>query len=204
MSNYSNFEVILLAAGLSKRMGPVNKLLLPMGDEALVRRTASLYCSLGMRVHVILGHEAPHVRSQLQGLPLTTIVNPDFEQGQKTSVRVGLQHVALDGDGLLIALSDQPLLQSSDIAALCDAYLQGQRDKVLVPHFQEERGNPILFPSSLAKQISNQGRVPGCRRFIDANPDLTEPYMAKNNHFTFDLDTPEDLARSKETLKRTG
>ncbi|SNZ20317.1 nucleotidyltransferase family protein [Cohaesibacter gelatinilyticus] len=204
MSNYSNFEVILLAAGLSRRMGSVNKLLLPIRDEALVRRTASLYCSLGMRVHVILGHEAPKVRSQLQGLQLTTIVNPDFEQGQKTSVRVGLQHVLLDGDGLLIALSDQPLLQSSDIAALCDAYLQGQQDKVLVPHFQVERGNPILFPSSLAKQISDQGRVPGCRRFIDANPDQVQFFAAKNNHFTFDLDTPEDLARSKETLKRTG
>ncbi|MCV6547539.1 MAG: nucleotidyltransferase family protein [Cohaesibacter sp.] len=204
MSDYANFEVIVLAAGLSSRMGAINKLLLPIGDDVLVRRTASLYCILGMRVHVILGHQAPLVRAQLQGLPLVTIVNPDFAQGQKSSVRVGLQHVSLEGEGLLIALCDQPLLQSDDIAALCDTFLQGRRDKVLVPHFDGERGNPILFPASLAKQISNKSRVPGCRRFIDTNPHLVQSFAADNNHFTFDLDHPEDVARSKALLKRTG
>ena len=65
----ADIAVILLAAGESRRMGEANKLLLPVGGEPLVRRTARLLASIdNARVTVVLGHEADEVRAALAGI----------------------------------------------------------------------------------------------------------------------------------------
>jgi molybdenum cofactor cytidylyltransferase len=73
---------VLLAAGLSSRMGGRNKLLIEIGGEPLVRRSARTYLAAGADVHVVLGHEAGAVRVALAGLPLTFVENPNFAVGQ--------------------------------------------------------------------------------------------------------------------------
>ena len=62
-------EVILLAAGRSRRMGGTDKLLLPAASESagpvpLVRRSLDLYRSLGLPVTVVLpDREGPVARA---------------------------------------------------------------------------------------------------------------------------------------------
>lgn len=189
----SNFDVILLAAGLSERIGPSNKLLLDWGGEPLIRRSAGLYCDLGMSVTVIVGHQASAVRAALEGLPLTTVLNANFATGQQSSIRAGLSAVKLTGKGLLMALGDLPLLKKEDIAGLCTAFEQGVGDKILIPHFQGKRGNPVLLPAHLARQLQAEDTLP--RAFMEAHPALTHAYPAPNTHFTADLDTQADLNR---------
>ncbi len=62
---------VLLAAGLSRRMGERNKLLIEIGGEPLVRRTAKVYLAAGVDVHAVLGFEAREVRAALEGLPIS-------------------------------------------------------------------------------------------------------------------------------------
>ncbi|MEO0974880.1 MAG: nucleotidyltransferase family protein, partial [Pseudomonadota bacterium] len=61
------------------------------------------------------------------------------------------------------------------------------------------RGNPVLFPASLARRIREEGGTLGCRRFLDDNPALVQPYAAPNDHFLQDVDTPEDARRLRIT-----
>ena len=70
--------VLVLAAGLSRRMGEANKLLLPLGGEPMVRRVVRQAVDAGpQRVLVVLGHDAPEVEAALEGLPVALVLNAD-------------------------------------------------------------------------------------------------------------------------------
>ena len=79
---------ILLAAGESRRMGDVNKLLLKVEGEAMVRRVArALIDSRADEVVVVLGHQAEAVGQALDGLEVRRVVNADYRDGQMNSMR---------------------------------------------------------------------------------------------------------------------
>jgi molybdenum cofactor cytidylyltransferase len=66
--NRAHVSAILLAAGESRRMGGVNKLLLPIDGVPLVRRTAETLLATGIEdVVAALGFEADQVERALAG-----------------------------------------------------------------------------------------------------------------------------------------
>jgi len=185
--------VVLLAAGLSRRMGAQNKLLINIEGAPLVQRAARTYLATGARVHVVLGHEAERVRAALDDLTLTFVENPRFTDGQASSVRVGIDSLSGTPDVVLVALADQIALTAEDISDLLEAFAKGDRGCILVPYYGERRGNPVAFPGTLIAEMTASGRHADCRTFIDDNPQLVQRYEAANDHFVTDIDTPEDL-----------
>ena len=88
-------SAILLAAGESRRMGDVNKLLLKVEGEAMVRRVArALIDSRADEVVVVLGHQAEAVGQALDGLAVQTVVNADYRDGQMSSMRARTRELA--------------------------------------------------------------------------------------------------------------
>jgi molybdenum cofactor cytidylyltransferase len=185
--------VVLLAAGLSSRMGARNKLLIDIEGESLVRRTARTYLAAGAEIYAVVGHEAAAVRAALSDLPLTFVENPRFAEGQQTSVRAGLEIIPEGYDAVLVALADQAALTPADILDLLRAFAEGGRDRILIPFHKGQRGNPVLFPANIIAEIRASGRNAACRKFVDANPQLTRHFEAANDHFVIDIDTPDDL-----------
>jgi molybdenum cofactor cytidylyltransferase len=189
-----DLEAILLAAGRSRRMAGVNKLLLQMGGMAMVRWSAQLYLDLGMTLTVVTGSDDRHVAAALAGLEVRMVVNPDADSGQHSSVRAGLAATPLEAPGVLVALADQPLLAGADIRALAAEFAGHDGTHICVPRFGGKRGNPVIFPAALALRL----REPDCpppRAFIDAHPEQVAWFEATNDHFTRDVDTPEDAAQ---------
>ena len=196
-------NIIVLAAGLSRRMGDVNKLLLDIDGEPMVRRTVKLYRSLFPSVTVITGFESDKVQAALAGLDVTLLFNPDFETGQQSSVRMGLKAQNLEGDGVLIALADQPHLTAKDILSLTKHLLSSNSSKVLVPYFGDKRGNPIIFPTVLIRQMREKGKTVGCRKFIQNNLDFVQKINVSSSAFIADLDTPLDLLNLQKSSAST-
>lgn len=184
---------VLLAAGLSRRMGERNKLLIELGGEPLVRRTARSFLAAGADVYAVIGHEAEAVRAALAGLPLSFVENPDFAEGKASSARAGVDAVPTGYDAVLVSPADLPLLTPDDIEDLLRAFASSGRDRILIPFFGDQRGNPVVFPAQLVAKMRASGRNVACRKFIDANPQLARRYEAANDHFVTDIDTPEDL-----------
>jgi molybdenum cofactor cytidylyltransferase len=193
--------VVLLAAGLSSRMGARNKLLIDIEGEPLVRRAARTYLAAGADVHAVVGHEAAAVRAALADLPLTFVENPRFAEGQQTSVRAGLDSLSEAYDAVLVGLADQVALTPADIAGLLRGFAEGDRDRILIPFYNGQRGNPVLFPATIIAAIRAGGRNAAVRKFIDANPQLTRHFEAASDHFIIDIDTPDDL---RSFTDRTG
>ena len=189
-------SAILLAAGLSRRMGATNKLTLPVDGVPLLRRTAQVLSAAWLNeVVVVLGHEAELVAPLLAGLPVRTVQNPDYRAGQMTSVHRGLAALSAPCAGVMICLSDQPLLEAADIERIADTFVRDCPRSVLVPSWRGRRGNPIVLAWAHREAILAGGRNLGCKRLIQNNPDLVWPLPMPNDHCVFDLDQPADYQR---------
>jgi xanthine dehydrogenase accessory factor len=188
-------SAILLAAGESRRMNGVNKLLLPIDGVPLVRRTAETLLASGIEeVVAVLGFEADQVERALAGLPLRFVRNDEFQEGQETSVRAGLSAVRPGSDGVMICLGDQPALRPEDIREIERAFIERKRGSVLVPMYRGTRGNPIVLDRYGLEQILARGGKFGCRQLTTHHADLVEPYEMSTDHVLKDIDRPEDYA----------
>ena len=176
-------------------MGNINKLLINVDGEAMVRKTARLYQGVSSTLTVVLGHEAEQVAHALVDLDTDNLINPNYEKGRQSSVRYGLEQLTISGDAVLIGLADQHRLNQDDLESFIAAYEQGPQNKIFIPEIDGQRGNPILFPAAIARQIQADKKAPSCRKYIDENPDQVTWFKTQNNHFIEDLDTPEDALR---------
>lgn len=185
-------HTILLAAGLSRRMGAQNKLLLPINGQPMVRHMAQTYLQATCGpVTVVTGHDTGAVMAALDGLPVHITFNPDFaDQGQSSSVLAGLSATS-DAEVTIIALADQPLLNACDITEFLQAHHAGDSSRISIPVSGDMRGNPVLVPQALKRRLIDDPRNPGCRRFIQANPDLVQKITVTSAGFFTDMDTPD-------------
>lgn len=188
-------EVLLLAAGRSARMRGVNKLLLDMDGEPMLRRSARLWLDGGHDLLVVTGADDRVPRAALAGLPVRFCMNPAAAEGQQGSVIAGLGAAGLERRALAIALADQPLLEGEDIAALIGVFDGAGGNRIVVPRHGGRRGNPVLLPVGIARSLRDDPALGPPRRFIDAHPETVLWMDADHPRYTTDLDTPEDAAR---------
>lgn len=191
--------MIILAAGLSRRMGERNKLLLPVHGRPMIRHMVDLYSQVTPRpVLVVTGHEADHIEAALEGNSAVTVVNPDYSQGQQTSVACGLR-AAEDCELIFIGLGDQPLLTTADLRALLAAHASADPARISIPIQDQKRGNPIVVPARLRPRLLADPQSPGCKIFTRANPDQVQFHALSAPGFYADVDTPD----AYDTLLRT-
>ncbi|HVB98495.1 MAG TPA: nucleotidyltransferase family protein [Candidatus Dormibacteraeota bacterium] len=188
-------SAVILAAGSSTRMGQP-KLLLPLGDEPIVRRTARQVCDAGYDdVLVVLGHEPERVRAALDGLPVRFAMNPQYETGMGSSFRTAVEHLA-DSAAAMFALADQPFLTAQEYRAILDVYLQ-QAPAVVRVRYGDVTAPPHLFSRELFPELARlEG---GARPVLERHRDRTVVIQFPPE-LLLDIDTPEDYERARERL----
>ena len=175
--------VIVLAAGLSSRMGDVNKLLIQINDTPMIRTTVSAYLEVSdAPVTVITGFEHTNLEASLAGLDVNFVHNPEYASGQKTSVAAGLRAVP-DAKSTIIALGDQPLLNASVIQDLLRTHEKSDQKRITIPMNNDARGNPLVIPHALKLRLLQDRDNPGCRKFTTDNPDFVNTFTTQNPAF---------------------
>ena len=92
----SDLSAVVLAAGLSRRAAPHNKLLFPFGGDTVVRATVHAFCGAGLgEVLVVTGHQREPVEAALAGLPVRIVFAEDFAAGHGERYVVDRMHLAL-------------------------------------------------------------------------------------------------------------
>jgi molybdenum cofactor cytidylyltransferase len=199
-SSVSSIAAVLLAAGESRRMGDINKLSLEIAGTPLLRHAVlNLLASRAAEVLVVTGHEAEWASDVLADLPVRLVHNAQYTSGQASSVTLGLSAISDGHHGIMMCLSDQPLLTPSDLNQLLDAFDNVSQKSILVPRYQGVRGNPVVLSGELRQRILTKSGNPGCRSFMDENPQLVAFWEAPNDHFTRDIDTPDDYQALQNT-----
>jgi CTP:molybdopterin cytidylyltransferase MocA/xanthine/CO dehydrogenase XdhC/CoxF family maturation factor len=189
----ARFSAIVLCAGLSRRMGAQNKLLLPIAGEPMIRRVLANVLAAGfVEVVAVLGHEAEEVRRAIAPLGVRTVYNERFESGQVSSVRAGLGALERRVDAVMVCLGDQPLITSADLQAMQAAYAARPEGSILIPVRGEQRGNPVIVDWQSGRDTLERGLNFGCRHFIEENPERVYRWPASSEHFIRDVDERAD------------
>ena len=195
-------SAVVLAAGLSSRMGGPHKLLLDVGGEPMLRRVVRSVLGVDpAEVVVVTGFNAEAVVAALDGLPVRCVHNPAFADGQPGSVVAGMRALTVSCDAVMIVLGDQPLLTPGALGRLIEAYRNAPDGRsILVPTSGGERGNPVLFAARHIAAIGTGTMKVGDRRLIEAYPEQVALIEMADDAFTQDCDTPADYAMMQTRL----
>jgi len=184
-------SAILLAAGESKRLR-MPKLLLPFGKSTVLEQTIdNLLNSMVDEVIVVLGYRAEEMMKKLANRPVKIAINPIYHQGMSTSIVKGLSLVNDKAQAVMVALADQPLINSQTINRLIEESL-GYDKGIVIPTYQAERGHPIIFASEYKEELLGLKGDIGGKQTIKEHPNDTLEVIADSNAITMDINTIKD------------
>lgn len=191
MTDPSAICAVILAAGLSRRMGRL-KPLLPLGGRTLLERVAELYRDAGLTdIQVVVGHRADEVRRASTRLQVRWVVNGRYEEGMFTSVVSGLKSLPERCAAFFIHPVDIPLVRPQTVSALIRAYRR-KPTGVLYPVFEVERGHPPLISAGLIAEILSWDGGGGLKAFLEGLAgDQVQELPVADEATLLDLDTPE-------------
>jgi molybdenum cofactor cytidylyltransferase len=201
-------SAVVLAAGMSTRMGR-NKLLLTFRDKPLVVHAVdTLLASKVGEIIVVLGHESEKASDRLednadsvsvgtQRRRVRLVENPEYREGLSTSVRTGVQAVSPQAEAIMIYLADQPLLEPEDVDRIIAAFgaAKTENKTIVVPFFKGERGNPVLLDASLRDSILGIVGDVGCKGVIKRYPEKVYAIEMENDHVVRDVDDVQAYER---------
>jgi molybdenum cofactor cytidylyltransferase len=192
-------SAVVLAAGASTRMG-TQKLLLPLGDEPLVRRSVRQICDAGFdEVLVVVGHEHAKVLAALEGLAIRHAVNAAYETGMGSSFRAAVEHMT-DSAAAMFALADQPFVTTHEYRTVLDIYRR-HAPAIVSVRYGEVMAPPHLFEREFFPELTQLQH--GARSVLQRHRERTMVLQFPPDLLA-DIDTPEDyeLAKSRVSSER--
>jgi molybdenum cofactor cytidylyltransferase len=194
--------VLLLAAGQGSRLGSHPKALLKQDGVTLLNRLLDAVQPFNpIEFIVVTGFYGDAIEQSLAQMDssfsrsIRLLRNPNPEVGQASSVRLGIEALHSNFDALLIALSDQPAITTTEIGQLLSSFSQRSAGKeIVLPMVDGQRGNPVIFSK---KALQNTVAIPdlSCRAYMDAHPEQVQLWHTDNAAFICDVDTPEDMKK---------
>ena len=183
---------IVLAAGLSRRMGR-QKLLLELQGKPVVRWSVEGVLPHVSDLIVVTGHDDDAVRAALADLPVRYAVNPQPEAGQGTSIATGAAALAPGTTVALVALGDQPRLPADVVSTLLRER-QRTGKAIVAPVYRGTQGTPVLFAAEVFPELLRLGGDAGARGVVGARPERVAR-VAIETPMPLDVDTPDDYER---------
>lgn len=206
MNTHSGVAAIVLAAGLSRRMGNVApKQLLRLGPKTLLEHTLASVRSANVdQMVLVLGAAADEIRAQVPTGNLTVVINADYAQGMGTSLRCGVAALSPATQAVLVVLADQPFVSSATLNQLIAGYLES-RPQVLIPAYRGFRGNPVLLDRSLFPELMTLAGDVGCRALFGSHTQGIHKLAVSDPGILLDIDSIEDwqtLSSSEDPIAR--
>lgn len=186
-------NAILLAAGLSQRMG-VQKLLLPFGESNVIGTVIENLHGAGFSP--ILAVFSREVGASIPNRPswLHVGINEYPERGQSSSLAIGLEMLP-DGEDFCIMLGDLPFVGPDEMRSLRDSFMSMAEDKtVLTPCRDGIFGHPMFYRSVWKERFGAAKGDAGGRNILKKHSWEILTVGTEECHFR-DLDTPDDYKR---------
>jgi molybdenum cofactor cytidylyltransferase len=190
-----NISAIILAAGMSRRMG-VNKLSLPYRGKPLIQHTLDLVREIDFMECILV--ISPENASELgfnntseSGFCDNVRINYNLypERGQSYSVSLGVQEAK--GEGYLFFTGDQPLLT---VKLVEEIIVNATSNRIVFP--SDENGNPsnpTFFGRDFREELLSVKGDEGGRQIRRKYPDACYSFTPKNTKQLKDIDTVKDI-----------
>jgi molybdenum cofactor cytidylyltransferase len=186
---------IVLSAGSSDRMGSP-KALLKIGDHTFLQHIIDIL--LGKEIEhiiVVLGAFAEDIKPSMTDLPVTILVNEEWENGQLSSLVTGLRAID-DGktDGVLVWPVDHPLVSGILIDELLNAF-ENDHEKIIIPKYNGRRGHPVIFPNKTFHELRSASPDEGARSVVHHSESIVYEVETKEEAILLNIDTPDDFLK---------
>jgi molybdenum cofactor cytidylyltransferase len=191
-----SFAGLILSAGASSRMGR-DKALLPWRDGTFLSAAIRALQSATELVIVVAGVNVPNLEPIVNSNAAFMAVNPDPQQGQFSSLQVGLHDVLNRGrDGAIVTLVDRPPADPETIQMLKASFLLSDEGVwAVVPEYGGRHGHPFVIGREMIEAFLRAPVRSSARDVEHANQEhiryvpVNDPLVAAN------VDTPEDFEK---------
>src|SRR5277367_2403115 len=203
MQTKPHLEGVILAAGESRRMG-FPKPLLDIGGRTFIEQIAETMLAVVPRLVIVIGAHRERIRAAIPRDPRIAIVeNPNYTNGQLSSLKAGLGDLQPDAAGALVHLGDHPMVRTETFQAIVDFYNQTKKPIVIARH-AGHRGHPVLFDRATFAELLAAPEEEGARHVVNADESRVAYVDLDDPGINLDLDTPADLARAGLSLPPAG
>ena len=193
-------SAVIMASGNGRRMG-INKLLLKYKEKALIDYVIEnvIMCDF---YSMVLVSQYEEILSLARKRTMLVVHNYNSEKGQSESIKLGILN-SPKSDGYMFFTGDQPLMDVETIKLLMNSFNENC-NLIIVPRYNEKRGNPVIFPRKYIDELLALQGDNGGRSIIDKHLEEVKFLEVKNEWLLSDIDTEEDykglLARSLNTI----
>ncbi len=192
---------IVLAAGMSTRMGQP-KALLDWGGEPLisyqVRQLREAGCD---EVIVVLGHQSDTIQRQMKDANCRVMFNARHQFGRAGSLRIGAKAVNRDADAIVIINVDQPR-PASLIKALIDTHKP--ESAATRPTYAGRHGHPVVVSGKLRDELMAAADATGGLQGVLAKHEAETASIPCDAVCELDVNTPDDYEAARRTFGLAG
>jgi molybdenum cofactor cytidylyltransferase len=199
---------VILSAGKSSRMGSP-KALLPLRGRAFLEHLLEVASHPALVsgnaakgepgigwMRIVLGAHVDAITSALKLDPATVVVNPDWEQGQLTSIQAAIRSLPESKtDGIVLFLVDHPLISAAVVDLLIQQFYKSGRPIVL-PTYRGKRGHPVLFAERLYGELLSAPSDLGARAVVWAHAAEVLEVPTEEEGVVLNLNDPDTLHRA--------
>jgi molybdenum cofactor cytidylyltransferase len=188
--------VAILAAGESRRMGQP-KALLSYREKTFAEHlvSATRHERVGL-TRIVLGAQAGKIRSRLPLDPTWILENPNWEQGQLSSIQAVIRNLPPGAtEGLILCPVDHPLVSSFLVAQLIQEFDSTEK-QIVLPTYTGKRGHPVIFRDSLYKELLAASPEVGAREVVWTHPESVAEVETDEEAVVLNLNDPEALKKA--------
>lgn len=149
-------------------------------------------------VIVVVGPKGGTLEKTVRSYPVTIAHTLDPGGDMAASVRTGREALPTTVSGVVIALSDHPLVSPKTVALLVRLHSENQ-ESIIIPTHKGEKGHPCLFPRKILNEL--QGPLT-LRDLVRSRPERVHLVEVNDQGVLLDMDTPEDYMQIAE-ISRT-
>ncbi|MCQ4161350.1 molybdopterin-binding/glycosyltransferase family 2 protein [Roseomonas sp. GC11] len=195
---------LVLAAGRSRRMAPLNKLLVPdaKGVPMVARVVANVLDSRARPVIVVTGYERERVEEALAGRPVLFTQTEDYNQGLSGSLKAGLAALPPEAEGVVVCLGDMPLVTGAMLDRLIAAFDPEEGRGIVMPTFRGKQGNPMLWARAFIPEMLQITGDVGARHLAGQYAEQVFEVEMADDAVLRDFDTTDALRLSPEFGKK--
>jgi molybdenum cofactor cytidylyltransferase len=198
-----NVTAIVLAAGLSTRMGE-NKLLLPWRGQTVIHWIVEQIIASGVKdILLITGRDREKVENETIFDEVRYIFNPEYSDGEMIhSLQRGIRALSEDCESILIVLGDQPQLEQFVIREILDYHKQYPQEAIVVPSYQMRKGHPWLVGKTLWNSIMDLKPPQNLKTFLIQHNNEISYVIVNSPTILTDMDTPDEYQNALKSLEK--
>jgi len=188
MKYSKDLAVVILAAGISSRLGDITKQLVVYKNETLLKIAVKKALKISKDVFVVLGHEKEKCEKELEDFDVNIIYNSKYKKGMGSTLSLGIGHTK-EFNHTMVMLCDQPFIPISYFQALKKNI---QNENIIASSYEKNKNSkvPAIFPKKYYDELLKLDADIGAKEILQKESCIN---IQLKKDFSIDIDTLEDM-----------